>query len=323
MRTVPGRAAAFVAWALAAACAAGPNSSAPPAPQQVPPASGGVEPHPSARSDLAARLLADLNVEDRKQAKRALVVVGRVRDGGNLHPFPNLPLFAGSVGTFDVDFSHILGRDAGQGLQSGGVVGRAFIIPAMTNDAGEYIVVLDGPGPYVIEAGRRGFKSDRRRVAFRAGVVDTVDFDLARTAPPCCSLVGTWAVRIGVTSDGMSTARPSARLATGSMSFEPGRAEWAGSEALREAGSAGTFDVDLSHILAGGAGQGLRGGGVAGRVFDGDSVFVDLVYGVDHAGLSMYGRIAGDTIRGRWEQDSKFYGSAGTVLMVRDGRSRQ
>ena len=122
---------------------------------------------------------------------------------------------------------------------------------------------------------------------------------------PRAALVGTWDVEFQVDSTNHGTLEPGA-IVRGSLIVSDTIFRY-GSDAIK--GNA-NFDLRVSCFRPG-PGEFL----VALR---GDTVTIDFTPQARNCGLGAQGRIAGDTINGRWhEQASVGVASAGTVRMIR------
>lgn len=226
---------------------------------------------------------------------------GVVRDSAGL-PIPGVGLVAGNLG----DMSDTSG---------------SFEIPYQ--QAGRVLVLASSPG----------YRPDSTIVVVHPPDTTLIRVTLRRAPPPCCSLVGQWHLVFQLDSSGPGQ-RPTARSTSGTIRFSPqmriARPFGTGTPPSDPFvhGMAGVFDVAFSVFwgtpIAPDVSTSVMGPVTAtfaneayGRIFDNDSVEVDLIPRTSHGGVSLGGRLVGDTMTGTWVQRAYCCGAHGTVTMTR------
>ena len=185
-------------------------------------------------------------------------------------------------------------------------------------------------GQHEVRIRSRPYLSQSKIFTLREGFTDTVDFALEYGPDACCRLEGAWAVTLKMDSAALVGPRPTARVTGGAILFADSLAnDW-----LRTGGDsrmtyeAGRFDVDLAPFFGGPFAQDVSttvmgpGGPdllreASGSVFSGDSVGITLIPRMTHGGLSLSGRILGDSVTGDWIQNAYCCGAYGTFVMRR------
>jgi hypothetical protein len=212
---------------------------------------------------------------------------------------------------------------------------RANVIPELgweySGRDGRYAIHLSRVGRQVVWVQQRGFLSEQRVVQVTAGETVTLDVSLRRAPPPCCTLQGTWSVRFVLAEPGLLARRePTDSVVNGLLTFadsisDPMSAVLDPVPNVRTEG--GLFDVDFTPFFGGFLlpeqeawrspnGYPL-GRTVRAELFHGDSVSISLILGMSHGGVVMWGRIAGDVVRGTWFQKAYARGASGTFEMRR------
>lgn len=159
-----------------------------------------------------------------------------------------------------------------------------------------------------------------------------------RATPPCCRLAGRWEVNVTLDSIGHAGGVEGVRrLAAGRVTFHDSLRLHAGwllnGETAQRRVDIGVSAIDLSPMLGANFRPGaevpfLRSVGGAevdstfetttrAYTFHGDSVEIDFMPLIDHAGLRLSGRISGDSIAGRWFQKSFCCGAHGRFVLRR------
>lgn len=150
---------------------------------------------------------------------------------------------------------------------------------------------------------------------------------IARPQPP--SLTGTWEVEYTLDSSGAQAAAPAVRRIRGRLMFGDG----GGDSATRgRALPNGRFLVDFSPLFGASLGHDITAAAtgpidssvvseVAGNLAAADSVQIDLVPRVAAAGVSMSGRIRGDSVSGTWVRRAACCGEFGRFRMSRVDRT--
>ncbi len=206
-----------------------------------------------------------------------------------------------------------------------------------TDSVGRFRMPVLDSGAARVEISRRGFITEQRTVLLAVGRTDSVSVALRRATPPCCRLAGRWEVDLTLDSAGHAGAVAGVRqLAAGSVTFGDSqrtlylhRRDETGQ--VRE--ELGVSSIDLSpmlgpHFRPGALVHDLRSIGATdvdstletttrASSFHGDSVEIEFVPQVDHAGLFLNGRISGDSIAGRWFQKSYCCGAYGRFVLRR------
>lgn len=162
-------------------------------------------------------------------------------------------------------------------------------------------------------------------VDFVRGQRDTLHFALHPAAPPCCRLEGEWSLRLVLDTIQPGILRPRAREVEGRMVFSGRLPPRSWIRAPDPAAEDARFDVDLSvffgapyHVSTpafGGPADLVRQ--AFGEVLADDSVMMQMIPGVTHVGLSLYGTIRGDTVTGTWAHNASCCGARGHFVMHR------
>jgi hypothetical protein len=180
-------------------------------------------------------------------------------------------------------------------------------------------------------AWRLGYAPETLELRFDSGLVTVAEFRLHRLPPPCCRLAGAWHVEMtvidagskGHTHVGVTTA---GRIVFGVRFPNPMPERYALEDSLVRF-EFGRHIIDLAPLFGGPYGQDVSttvfGGGpslfyeVVGLVESRDSLSMTIIPRMSHGGLSLWGRIVGDTIAGRWEENAYCCGATGSFLMHR------
>jgi alpha-tubulin suppressor-like RCC1 family protein len=190
---------------------------------------------------------------------------------------------------------------------------------------------IDPDTGVVIRVDRLGFLPDSVTIRLRSGQVATRAFTLRRVERPCCRLDGAWRVHLHIERLNLQQPEPTSRSITGLFVFDRRLPDWTefrgatvdsvvryeyGYSALDLAPFfGGPYARDVSTTVFGGGATLFRE--LIGMVPAGDSVDMTLIPRMSHGGLSFTGRIAGDTMRGRWTQNAYCCGADGTFTMHR------
>jgi hypothetical protein len=207
----------------------------------------------------------------------------------------------------------------------------ADIWAATTQNDGFACVRGVNPGRKRIVAWRTGFFPDSTSLVFQPGKVARITLGLRRMPPPCCHLDGSWQLQVAVDTPGELYPHPGARSVAGMVAFSPHvpnpmpRRYALDDSVVRY--EFGRHAIDFSPIFGGPVAHDLSttifGGGaslffeVVGLVETGDSATLTIVPRMSHGGLSLWGRIQGDTLSGQWRQNAFRDGARGTFVMVR------
>ena len=130
--------------------------------------------------------------------------------------------------------------------------------------------------------------------------------------PQVVSLVGTWDVEYTLDSAGTQAPAPPVRRIRGRLMFGEGD------------NTPGRFAVDFAPLFGGPLitpADSSSGSELAGNLVSGDSLRIELVPRVDHGGVSMSGRIQGDSASGTWTQRAYCCGPQGHFRMSRVDRT--
>ncbi|MEW5926526.1 MAG: hypothetical protein AB1941_03505 [Gemmatimonadota bacterium] len=183
-----------------------------------------------------------------------------------------------------------------------------------------------GGGDRHVVVGLHGYVAADTVLPVRPGRTDTVHFALRRAAPPRHRLEGEWTVALTLDRPGEQAPPPRARNARGRIVFS----HLLPPMDLPDAGlmERGRYDVDLtpffgaeyapdvSTTVFGPVGDDFFREAM-GEVFAGDSVLVVTIPHMSHGGLTLRGRLAGDSVAGRWDQNAYCCGAAGRFVMRR------
>lgn len=201
----------------------------------------------------------------------------------------------------------------------------------MTDCDGEYAVLPFADGPHTITVNHRGYVSHTATVTFSKGITQRLDFALVAAPLPCCDLRGRWAIDLQLDSAAALGDPPSARAAKGSLVFADSlRLEWDRPSIpdSRFNSVNGRADIDLTPFFGGPLGPDISRSmfgptdgdflrEATGTVFSSDSVAIDLIPRISHGGLSLQGRLRGDSVTGKWYQRAYCCGAFGRFTMRR------
>lgn len=206
---------------------------------------------------------------------------------------------------------------------------------AGSDSAGWYEVSLDRfmePGWHEVNVSAPGYIEERRKAWMSLGTTDTVDLRLRRAPPPVARLRGNWVVVLRFEEKGALGPAPTRRVAEGSITFADSFPPvWPNRSAIQDTfvtHEIGRYDIDLAPFFGSqiardvssttfGATEGSFAVEVTGSVFSHDSISIDLVPRISHGGLSLSGRLRGDSIVGRWVQRAYCCGATGSFQMRR------
>ena len=201
---------------------------------------------------------------------------------------------------------------------------------ASTDSAGWYDLYWEA-GSHVISINERGFLSQELEHVFRAGTTDTLNVSLLRANPPCCHMEGKWRVELRRIPLGVIRFRPFTKTISGEVYFSDTIPDPIGlrkSYRSLDDRALGYFDVpfsrffgsqiaaDVSTTVVGGSPDTLERE-VLASVFAGDSVELSFIPRVSHGGVTLLGRLKGDSVIGTWYLRAYAVGSRGDFIMVR------
>lgn len=200
------------------------------------------------------------------------------------------------------------------------------------DSVGCYAVSLDDEhagGRWRVRVSRHRFQDADTSIESTPGRGDTVHVALRPVAPPCCRLDGEWRMRLTLDSDPGKGLKPRADQAEGTMVFSARlpAPEWARRWEDPQV-EQGRFDVDLATFFGGpyaqdisttvyGPATGDFFQQALGEVLAHDSVMIVMIPGMSHGGLSLAGTLRGDTVHGKWVQNSYGEGARGRFTMHR------
>jgi hypothetical protein len=225
----------------------------------------------------------------------------------------------------------VLVRDASSSSPLDGAVINTDIWGATTDSTGNACVEdLESTRQRVI-AWRLGYAAESTSMVFKAGIVSKAFLALHRLPPPCCRLEGAWSVTLHVQHPGRVGTGRAGATAAGSLVFDsvvpdpmPQLYERPDPVVRYEFGR---HAVDLSPILGGPYGRDVSttvfGDGpsivkeIVGIIETGDSVSMTIIPRMSHGGLTLHGRILGDSITGSWWQNAYCCGATGAFVMHR------
>lgn len=186
--------------------------------------------------------------------------------------------------------------------------------------------------PDTLHLWRRGYVEQEVEVRGRAGELVVRAIDFRRVAPPCCDLRGEWDLRLQLDTPGRMHPRPAARTTSGVVRLGPrilAPEEGDDLDSLVRP-VRGLHEVDLSPFFGGPYATDVSTtvfGGSGGRetlfkevealIAAGDSVEITIIPRMSHGGLSLTGRIRGDSIQGTWFQNAYCCGAVGRFVMIR------
>lgn len=201
-----------------------------------------------------------------------------------------------------------------------------------TDDQGRGCLTEVEPGSVRFSVSRIGFHAESLTVRVIRGAVADVAVTLRRADPPCCRLEGAWHVRFEMERPSGMHQHPAARSVEGIVVFSPKlpsptrwstefhdpvvRYEYAHTSVDFSPLFGGRVARDVSTTIFGAGGETLFRE-VLGMVPAGDSVTLTFIPRMSHGSMWLGGRIAHDTIRGRWTQSAYCCGAAGRFEMHR------
>ena len=154
-----------------------------------------------------------------------------------------------------------------------------------------------------------------------------------QASAPAASLAGTWDVEYTLDSSGTRSSSPAVRRVRGRLMFGGIGADSAvqGRVGVRGTTTPGRFAIDFTPLFGGSIGgdSAVAAGAVdtavvrevAGTLVGADSVRIDLVPRISTAGISMSGRIQGDSASGMWIRRTACCGEVGHFRMSRIDRT--
>jgi hypothetical protein len=136
--------------------------------------------------------------------------------------------------------------------------------------------------------------------------------------PPSPSLTGTWDVEYTLDSASTNAPAPTVRRVRGRLMFVT---EGTAARGRFSVDFAPMFGAPLARDTAAGSVDTTTATEVFGALSGTDSVQVELIPSVAHGGLSMWGRIEGDSVSGAWAQRAYRCAARGHFRMARIDRT--
>lgn len=178
---------------------------------------------------------------------------------------------------------------------------------------------------------RRGYEDVELQLAGKSGDMLLREVVFQRLERPCCDVRGTWRITLQLDSPSHFHPKPKGRTTAGEVRLGfgdvPAEVHDAVDSLVRVARGLHSVDFtpffdgpyarDVSTSVFGGGPNLLRE--VAAEVPFGDSVRLTFIPRMSHGGLSLRGRILGDSVSGTWVQNSNSRGAYGTFVMIRAG----
>jgi hypothetical protein len=203
-----------------------------------------------------------------------------------------------------------------------------------TDANGRSRIYYINPGEVDVTAWRRDLIETSGRVRVLPARETAIDLSIRRSPPPCCSLAGTWSVRLVLRGSGRLPV-PRGTEVIGPITFSADSPD-PFPERPRRAPSTdptidefGTYDIDLRPILGeditrattntvfpGRAGSDILKE-AEGFVHHRDQVEITLIPRMSHGGISLRGTINGDEIHGDWIKRDYAPTISGTFFMRR------
>jgi len=225
-------------------------------------------------------------------------------------------------------------REAGTKQPLEGVFVSAQYLGDRTDANGRFRIYYIKPGDVEVTAWRRDLIETSGRIRVLAAREAAIDLSMERSSPACCSLAGTWSVRLVLQESGRVPARRGTEV-VGAITFSPDAAD-PFPEARRRGPSSdptldefGTYDIDLRPILGeditsattntvfpGHSGSDILKE-AEGFVHQGNKVEIMLIPRMSHGGISLRGVITDDEVRGEWIKRDFAPTISGTFLMRR------
>jgi hypothetical protein len=222
--------------------------------------------------------------------------------------------------------------------ESGAPLDNAFVsadhVGDRTDGGGHFEIRNVSPGQVEVAAGRRDHATTKASVNVVAAQVTSVTFRVEKAPGACCRLAGTW--NLTLVLERSVDNQPVPKRVDGTVRFQATVPEPDPSQpSLKEAPISGNFAkddptldesgeyaVDLRPFGTEFAARAARGAPdvhrqAEGYVYQGDQVAIVLNPRIAHGALSLYGKIAGNVIRGRWLQTGFFSTGEGSFLMTR------
>jgi hypothetical protein len=225
-------------------------------------------------------------------------------------------------------------REAGTKQPLEGVFVSAQYLGDRTDENGRFRIYYIKPGDVEVTAWRRDLIETSGRIRVLATREAAIDLSMERSSTACCSLAGTWSVRLVLREPGQVPARRATEV-VGAITFSPDTAD-PFLEARRRGPSSdptldefGTYDIDLRPILGeditsattntvfpGHSGSDILTE-AEGFVHQGNKVEITLIPRMSHGGISLRGVITEDEVRGEWIQRDYAPTISGTFVMRR------
>jgi hypothetical protein len=204
---------------------------------------------------------------------------------------------------------------------------------ARTDSTGAYAMFAHA-GILSLSASRNDYGVALRKVELHDHKTTVVDFTLHRLPAPCCRLAGQWTVKLTLVHQ-QPDVKPTAHIASGRMLFGPTIASplpfFVNPPDDTVQMESGRFDIDLTPFLGtqtpeqvsttvtpNGEASFLRD--VVGTVFPGDTIELTLIPNLSHGSIFVRGKIAGDSITGRWYEQAYGPAASGHLSMHRFSR---
>jgi len=202
-----------------------------------------------------------------------------------------------------------------------------------TDSTGRFDVPHVPAGTQSLRVAKRGYVQTAIQATVHPPQETQVLVRLRRAPLPCCVLDGRWRIVLTLDSAG-SDQKPTARTAVGVVALSrtyPSPFEARGARDDQVSAVSGRHWVDLAPFFGSqiasdvsttvfGSVDSLFARETEAVIFHGDSVHIDFVPRISHGGLSLAGRLHGDTIDGTWMQRAYCCGAAGTFSMVRESQ---
>lgn len=189
-----------------------------------------------------------------------------------------------------------------------------------SDKAGRFKIPYQSPGEVEVVASRRDLLEAKAKVTAIAGKQVSLTI-LMHFAPPAqCKLEGKWSLCLVLDSvldvGPKYTPRPTSRVVNGTVTFDKSKSSKTSATGLGTADRTlvehGSYDVDLRPFfgddIANTASTTIYRAGswksilreASGFVSAGDFASIDFIPGMSHGGISMTGRVSGDSIVGKW-----------------------
>jgi hypothetical protein len=170
-------------------------------------------------------------------------------------------------------------REAGTKQPLEGVFVSAQYLGDRTDENGRFRIYCIKPGDVEVTAWRRDLIETSGRIRVLATREAAIDLSMERSSTACCSLAGTWSVRLALQEPGRVPARRGTEV-VGAITFSPDTAD-PFPEARRRGPSSDPTEAE-------------------GFVHQGNKVEITLIPRMSHGGISLRGVITDDEVRGEW-----------------------